>query len=327
MVTFTDARKKELFDEFEGRKIAVVGDLMLDRYFWGKVTRISPEAPVPVVDIDSEATHLGGAANVVNNLSSLGAIPVPFGVVGDDQAGHQLIHLFQNMNCPTDGIIVDPDRLTAVKTRIIAHNQHVVRADRETKSPITKDIRERLIAILTEGIDDFDAIIFQDYNKGLLIPESIHPIITLAHQHGKVVTVDPKFDNFFEYKGVTLFKPNRKETEQALGIRVSFDQDITEAIQLLKDRLTCENVLITLGSQGMCLLEAGGEITFESTKAQKVHDVSGAGDTVISTLTVALVAGATMKEATTLANYAAGVVVSEIGAVPIYINDLITAVK
>jgi len=327
MVSISESRRNRIFKDFKNKKIAVIGDLMLDRYLWGTVARISPEAPVPVVEIDSEATRLGGAANVVHNLSTLGAVAMPFGVVGDDSAGDELIELFKNMGFNTDGIIIDKSRATSVKTRIIAHNQHVVRADRESKGTISHDICSQLIKKISDFLSDLDAVIFQDYNKGLLTPETIKGIIQLVKPTHQVITVDPKFDNFFDYKGVTVFKPNRKETEQALGIRILNDDDLTKAIIHLKEKLLCENVLITLGAKGMCLLDANGEVSMIPTKAQQVHDVSGAGDTVISTLTLALIAGATMKEATTIANYAAGVVCSEVGVVPIYFEQLIEAMR
>jgi len=327
MITFSAERKHELFTNFRDKKILVLGDLMLDRYLWGTVARISPEAPVPVVEIDSEATRLGGAANVAHNLAALGGIAIPVGVVGDDANGDMLTGIFQRMNFNIAGIVKDPTRMTSVKTRIIAHNQHVVRTDRESKTPINRDIMERLIQKVQELIDECDAVIFQDYNKGLLIPELIARVIKTAREQKKIITVDPKFDNFFQYTQVTVFKPNKKETEEALGMRVFTESDLANAIRKLKERLTCTHILITLGEKGMCLLEESDELTIIPTKAQQVHDVSGAGDTVISTLTMALVAGASMKEATTLANYAAGVVCKEIGVVPIYLNQLMEAVQ
>ena len=327
MVSFSNSRKQQIFENFKHKKIAVIGDLMLDRYLWGKVSRISPEAPVPVVEIDSEATHLGGAANVVHNLYTLGAIPIPFGVIGDDNSGKLLKDLFKKKNFSTAGIIVDKKRKTSVKTRIIAHNQHVVRADYESKQPIPTNIFNKLMDKLRKIINDCDGVIFEDYNKGLLTSESITGIIDLLTSKSIKITVDPKFDNFFTYKNVTLFKPNLKETEEALGIKIETNTDLNQAAKLLKEKLTCAGILITLGEKGMCLLDSNNEISIIPTKASKVHDVSGAGDTVISTLTLALVAGANMKEATTIANYAAGVVCREVGAIPIQIDQLIKIMK
>ncbi len=322
MVLISRLRRKQLLDNFKDRKIIVVGDMMLDRYLWGSTSRISPEAPVPVVEIESEANRLGGAANVIHNLSTLGAIPIAVGVIGDDDAGEMLMHQLCQMHFMNDGIIRDPSRVTSVKTRIIAHNQHVVRADKESKERISDKIAKQLIAKIQEFISDCEAIIFEDYNKGLLTAEVIRHIIRLALKANVISTVDPKVENFFEYQHVTLFKPNRRETEIALGVKLLEEEDIRIAGTLLRDRLSCDSVLITLGEKGMCLMEKSGELTISPTKAQKVHDVSGAGDTVISTVTLALVAGATVKEATTLANYAAGVVCSEVGVVPIHLKRL-----
>lgn len=327
MISFSNTRKQELFANFKDKKILVLGDLMLDRYLWGTVVRISPEAPVPVVEVDEEAARLGGSANVVNNIHSLGAIAIPIGVVGDDESGKKLIQLFQEMNFNTSGIITDNSRLTTIKTRIIAHGQHVVRADQETKGPVHAQIIDKIISQVKRYIDDCDAIIFQDYNKGMLTKKLIHKVIQIANERQKVVTVDPKFDNFFEYKQVTVFKPNRKELQDALGARIVTDEHLREACYKLKQKLNCQNLLVTLGEKGMCLLDDQNDLSLIPTKAKKVHDVSGAGDTVISTLTVALVAGSNIKEATTLANYAAGIVCSEVGVVPIQIDQLIQIIE
>jgi len=317
MIKISNERLDWLFAEFPKKKIIVIGDLMLDRYVWGTVNRISPEAPVPVVEVTREFTRLGGAANVANNLYSLGATPFPIGIVGKDSEGDQLVDLMKKLDFPSDGIIVDRSRPTVAKTRIIADDQHVVRADRESCQPINSDIMKKVIAVVKTNIGYADAIIFEDYNKGLLSKELLHEVIVLAKDTKKIITVDPKLDNFFDYKSVTLFKPNRKETEAALGLKISSIEQQEEACQQIMDRLSCEAVLITLGDQGMCLLKSSGEFTRIPTKARKVHDVSGAGDTVISTLTLSLTAGADMNEAITLANYAAGAVCGEVGVVPI----------
>ncbi|MBD3290305.1 D-glycero-beta-D-manno-heptose-7-phosphate kinase [candidate division KSB1 bacterium] len=327
MISFSNSRKQELFANFKNKRILVLGDLMLDRYLWGTVVRISPEAPVPVVEVAEEAVRLGGSANVVNNIRSLGATAIPVGVVGNDEPGNKLIELFRNMNFDTTGIIIDQSRTTSVKTRIIAHGQHVVRADHESKERVKPGVINEILAMVERYIDNCDAIIFQDYNKGLLTKTLINKVIGIASQKQKVVTVDPKFDNFFEYKSVTVFKPNRKELQEALGIRIVSDENLAAACNRIKQKLECRNLLVTLGERGMCLLDSNDELSIIPTKAKKVHDVSGAGDTVISTLTVALVAGASIKEATTLANNAAGVVCSEVGVVPIQLEQLIETIE
>ena len=326
MVRITKERLIEIMRDFGGIRICVIGDLMLDRYLWGAAARISPEAPVPVVEIDSEATRLGGAANVVHNLYTLGAEAMPFGVIGNDFFGEMIVSHFRDLGFDVDGIIRDSSRTTALKTRIIAHSQHVVRADQETRTMIEKETADGIVAALRQHIGECDAVIFQDYNKGLLTPYLIGRCTKLANGNGVIVAVDPKFDHFFEYRDVTLFKPNRKETEGALGRSLRTEDDIANGAREIRERLSCDNVLVTLGEDGMCLLESSGECSIIPTKARKVHDVSGAGDTVISTLTLALAAGATMKEATMLANYAAGVVCGEVGVVPINKEKLLAVV-
>lgn len=326
MVGFTSDRIESLFKRFAGKRVAVIGDLMLDRYFWGSITRISPEAPVPVVEVASESTRLGGAANVANNIASLGGIPVMVGVIGQDNAGALLRNTIQEAGFPTDGLVTDSQRPTTIKTRVIAHHQHVVRIDQESKNDIDGNVRSQLVDIVSRSIKSLDAIVLEDYNKGVISRELIHEVISLARQNGTVVTVDPKFNNFFEYQNVTVFKPNRKESEEALGRRLTDVQEVEAAGRDILDRLKAENVLLTLGEQGMSLFEKSGAVTHVSTQAMHVSDVSGAGDTVISTLTMALVSGATIREASSLANYAGGVVCGEVGIVPIQKEALAHAV-
>ena len=326
MVGFTSDRIESLFKRFAGKRVAVIGDLMLDRYFWGSITRISPEAPVPVVEVASESTRLGGAANVANNIASLGGIPVMVGVIGQDNAGALLRNTIQEAGFPTDGLVTDSQRPTTIKTRVIAHHQHVVRIDQESKNDIDGNVRSQLVDIVSRSIKSLDAIVLEDYNKGVISRELIHEVISLARQNGTVVTVDPKFNNFFEYQNVTVFKPNRKESEEALGRRLTDVQEVEAAGRDILDRLKAENVLLTLGEQGMSLFEKSGAVTHVSTQAMHVSDVSGAGDTVIPTLTMALVSGATIREASSLANYAGGVVCGEVGIVPIQKEALAHAV-
>lgn len=309
----------------EGKRIAVVGDLMLDKYIWGSVKRISPEAPVPVVEVETEQTRLGGAANVAKNIQSLGGTPLLVGVIGNDAAGKHLLQIIHENNFPDEGIISDPSRLTTVKTRIIAHSQHVVRIDHESSVEIADTIQHDVLRVLHDNIATIDGIILEDYNKGVMTQHVIQEIITLANRHKKTITVDPKFNNFFEYKNVTIFKPNRHETEEVLGMRIKNDNDIITAGKELLRRLNAENILLTRGEQGMTLFERDGSISHVSTKARNVADVSGAGDTVIAAITLAMVGGATPKEAATLANLAGGVVVGYVGIVPINKEELWSA--
>jgi rfaE bifunctional protein kinase chain/domain len=311
---------------FRGKKVLVVGDLMLDRYLWGQVTRLSPEAPVPIVEIEDEYSRLGGAANVGNNLASLGAVPFLVGIVGADNSGRELLRLMKEQDLSTEGVLIDEGRPTTVKTRVIAHTQHVVRTDRESREPVSATMLQRLKDLLREMLPDMDAVILEDYNKGLLVPELIHFVIGEAKRQDKIVTVDPKFDNFFAYRQVTVFKPNRREVEGALGVRLQSRDDVTRAAEELFRRLECECLLITLGEDGMALFNSDRKARFIPTRARKVHDVSGAGDTVISTLTLALTAGASFDEAAALANYAAGIVCGEVGIVPITPESLLNGI-
>ncbi len=315
-------RLDSLITAFSGKRIAVIGDLMLDRYYWGKVARISPEAPVPVVEIESEATRLGGAANVAHNIASLGGSPLIFGIVGGDDAGGLLRSIVRESGYSEEGILEDSSRPTTCKTRVIAHHQHVVRIDQESKADVGDNIVQNIMVALERQIRSLDAIIIEDYNKGVVVSSLIRKAVELARQHDVMVAVDPKFNNFFEYEGVTVFKPNRKEAEEALGVRLNSPKSIEMIGQELLQRLKADNVLLTLGEEGMSLFRQSGELLKIPTKARRVADVSGAGDTVISTLTVALAGGATMREAAILANYAGGIVCGEIGIVPINLSAL-----
>ncbi|MEX2115830.1 MAG: D-glycero-beta-D-manno-heptose-7-phosphate kinase [Bacteroidota bacterium] len=326
MVEFSPTRLEQLFQGFSGKRIAVIGDLMVDRYFWGSVNRISPEAPVPIVDVKSQSTRLGGAANVANNVSSLGGIPIMIGVIGNDDGGHLLKKLIEESRFPTSGLVVEADRPTTIKTRVIAHHQHVVRIDHEVKDDISEAIQGQILKILRHELPKLDAIILEDYNKGVVVGGLIKEIVALARSKGIIVTVDPKFNNFFEYNHVTVFKPNRKESEEALGRKLNNRAAIEQAGQDILRRLDAENILLTLGEEGMSLFERSGTVTHVSTQAKKVADVSGAGDTVISTLTICLAAGAGIKEASSLANIAGGVVCGEVGIVPIEKQSLLNAI-
>ena len=317
MVDISNKRLGDLKKSFRGKRIAVVGDMMLDGYFWGDVKRISPEAPVPVLEVEDEFFRFGGAANVAYNILTLGGIPVPVGVIGKDTYGKIFTSLINEKNIEDKGIITDTERPTTTKTRVIANNQHVVRIDKESKAYINKKIELKILSYLESELSKIDGIILQDYNKGILTPSLIIKIISLANKKNILITVDPKFDNFFEYKNVTVFKPNRKETETVLGIRIKDDKDISSAGRNLLSKLNSKYVLLTLGEGGIAVFEKGDKEKRMPTKARKVADVSGAGDTVISTLTIGLAAGANIYEACFLANYAAGIVCGEVGIVPI----------
>lgn len=317
MIRFTERRLDELLEGFRRKTVAVVGDVMLDRYFWGSVNRISPEAPVPVVDVESESARFGGAANVANNIRSLGGKALLVGVIGNDSSGDLLTTMLREQGFTTDGIVRDNTRPTTVKTRIIAHHQHVVRIDRELRQDISPSVTKKILDFVTANIAHIDAIILEDYNKGVITTTLIHRLIALAQKHKKIITADPKFNNFFEYQNVTVFKPNKIEVEKALNRKLDTEEHVAAAGTELLQRLRAESVLITRGEKGMALFEHNGKQSHIPALARKVADVSGAGDTVISTLTIALAGGASKQEACTLANVAGGVVCGEVGVVTI----------
>jgi rfaE bifunctional protein kinase chain/domain len=322
----TQEQLTALLDSFKGRTIAILGDLMLDRYYWGTVRRISPEAPVPVVEVESEQTRFGGAANVANNIQALGGFPVLVGLIGDDHPGRVFMEMIREQNFDSGGMILDASRPTTMKTRIIAQGQHVVRIDNESKAECPDHLKHLLVDAIKYNIRRIDGIIIEDYNKGVLSKSVIEEVLAVAKKYGKIVTVDPKFDNFLEYRGVTVFKPNRREAEEILGRRLRTIEDVEVAGKYLRETLEADNVLLTRGEEGMSLFEADGNIAHIKTVAENVQDVSGAGDTVISTLTMALTSGAGIRDACTLANCAGGVVVGSVGIVPIRPDQLKDAV-
>jgi rfaE bifunctional protein kinase chain/domain len=305
--------------------VAVVGDVMLDRYFWGSVARVSPEAPVPVVDVDDESFHLGGAANVAANLQSLGATPLLCGVVGDDGMGRTLRHVATEQGLSDRGLVIDPSRPTTVKTRVIGNNQQIVRLDREQRSAITHGVADAILEAVSSA-EKLGAIVLEDYNKGVLTLDVIQRVLLFAREHNVPVFVDPKRENFFAYHGAFLIKPNRKEAEEAVGVPLRTRDDVQSAATALLERLSVQNVLITLGSEGMMLVESDGGTSVVPTVARRVADVSGAGDTVIATLAAMTASGATVREAATIANVAAGIVVAEPGIVTVTPHQLLEAV-
>ncbi len=326
MPSLTEKRLWELLGNFRGKRIAVVGDLMLDRYYWGSVHRVSPEAPVPVVEVDTESIRFGGAANVANNIQALGGKAFLVGLVGDDHPGETFKKMMTEQGLDTGGIVVDESRPTTIKTRVIAAGQHVVRIDNESKQDCAGFFRTKLLDAVRSNMSSLDGVIIEDYNKGVVSREVIHAVIAAAGEHGKPVTVDPKFNNFFEYKNVTVFKPNRREVEDAIGGKLKTIADVERAGKSLLASLNAKNVLLTRGEEGMSLFQSDGSVTHIPTTAEVVQDVSGAGDTVIATLTMTLVAGGDITEACILANCAGGVVVGAVGIVPVLPEQLREAV-
>jgi len=307
------ARLETIFDQMPGRTILVLGDLMLDRYIWGTVERISPEAPVPVLNVTREEAKLGGAGNVANNLQALKATVKMAGVIGHDRQGETVIELLESQGIPCDHIVAAEQRQTIVKTRVIAQHQQVVRIDREDKVALPEDLIDELIASVKAGIDVIDAIIVSDYDKGIVCERLMRELSELCAAHSKPLCVDTKDRNFPLYRNVTLITPNKRELAIGAGMKIENEADVIAAALKLKNELNCRYVLATRGEEGMSLFEQDA-ITHIPTAAKKVFDVTGAGDTVIAAFTLALTAGATPQEAAYISNAAAGLTVAEVGA-------------
>ena len=321
---------EKLFINAVDSKICIIGDVMLDRYMFGDVNRISPEAPVQVFDLRKVENKLGGSSNVCLNVKTLGANPYLIGVIGDDEMGDLLKSTLIEQGQKTDGLIVDSNRPTTCKTRVISDSHHLIRIDSESKEDIDKKTEARVIERMNAVIEDIDLIILQDYNKGVLTKPLIKKIIETANSKEKRVLVDPKFENFFEYKKSFVFKPNRKEIEDAFGRKSKSPEDLDDMVISLLDRLNCKNVVLTLGENGMRIYQKiKGKVTIDSikTRARKVADVSGAGDTVISTIAFCLAGGAEVHDAVYISNIAAGIVVEEVGIVPIHKENLFDQLK
>ena len=304
----------KIFESITSKKILVVGDLMLDHYIIGDVDRISPEAPVQVVKVDKEKFGPGGAANVAQNIKALGAEPIIIGTVGDDQSGNQLRQIFRDNHISDEGIFSSSLRPTTQKTRVIARNQQLVRIDFEKDDEIDGEVYHEIKKYAQKIVPMIDGIILQDYNKGLLTKELIYLFTSLAQTHNKFIGVDPKAKNFFEYKNITFFKPNKHEAEKNLQYEIKSDEDLKIVAQKLMNKLDCKYVVITLGSKGMFICDNQNNSWQIPTFSQEVYDVSGAGDTVISTLMLAITADCDIKTASIIANHAAGVVCGKVGA-------------
>lgn len=328
-MTGIDLDFKRLIKAVEGfaqARVLVLGDVMLDQFIWGSVRRISPEAPVPVVEVDSETYMLGGAANVLHNLIALGGNASISGLVGDDQAGRQVSELLDDLEVAGDGLLVCKDRPTTVKTRVVAHSQQVVRVDRESRRPVERKDMTRLTALLVRQIEQADAVIVSDYAKGVISARLLEPLMARARQGSLIVAVDPKVVNMRLYTGATVITPNHLEAAAAAQVAAEGPDYVQRAGRLLLKKLELRSVLVTQGERGMTLFSPEQE-THIPTMAKQVYDVTGAGDTVISTLTLGLVSGLSLVEAAVLANFAAGVVVGEVGTSAITAGRLIQAVE
>jgi D-glycero-beta-D-manno-heptose-7-phosphate kinase len=312
---------------FKGRRILVLGDLMLDRFIWGTVQRISPEAPVPVVEIRRETTCLGGAANVAANIRSLGGRPVPIGLVGKDREGEELQKEFKSLGAPLSGLIVDRARPTSVKTRIIAHHQQVCRADREDKSPLSSEIQDRVACHFLKSLPRVDSVVVSDYAKGLVSLPLLRTVLPAAARAGKVVCVDPKMQDLAAYRPATVITPNTQEAERAAGRPIGSTEEVVRAGRKILRETGIQHLLITRGEEGMALFEDHGRVTHIPTLAREVYDVTGAGDTVISTLALGLSVGLSILEAAVLSNIAAGIVVGKLGTASVSPDELISRIR
>ena len=306
------------------RKIVVLGDVMLDEFVWGAVTRISPEAPVPVVDVQRESVHLGGAANVLANVVALGAQACVVGVVGNDSAGERLrANLKKASPLQAENyLVVDQNRPSTTKTRIIAHSQLVVRADREQRNPVNGQTETRVLDSLRQAIQEADAFVVSDYDKGVVTPRILAEILQDAYDRMPVL-IDPKLRNFSSYRPASLITPNHHEALRMTNTEEDSDDGLHQAARIIREKLSCDAVLVTRGERGIMLLEGYNDPVFVETTAREVYDVTGAGDTVIATLAAALASGATMLEAANLANHAAGIVVGKVGTATASADELL----
>lgn len=321
---------KDLFDKFNGLRILVIGDVMLDAYVMGKVNRISPEAPVPIVSLENEDARIGGAGNVALNLLALGAKPIICGVIGEDTSGDKLLNLFEKNGILTDGLVKSMVRKTTVKTRVISNKQQLLRIDSESTFPLLESeeikLNNTIQNIINQGID---GIIFEDYNKGVLTDSVIQNTIKIAKEKDIPTAVDPKKENFLSYKGVSLFKPNLKELKEGLNLNFDFNsnKDLFEkGIEVLEEKLQNEISFVTLSENGV-FIKNQTEKYYVPAHMRSISDVSGAGDTVIAVATLCLISGASTKQIAEISNLAGGLVCEKSGVVSISKNDLLKEVS
>lgn len=313
---------EKYLQDIQGKKVLVVGDLMIDQYIWGDVSRMSPEAPVPVVGVNQETLRLGGAANVANNILSLGGGVEVCGLVGDDQMGRWLVQDLKKRGMGARGIILSQDRPTTVKTRVIAHSQQVVRVDREVTNLLSREEEKIISGSIQSFLRDCGAIVISDYAKGTITPTLIREIVNMADEAGLPIAVDPKVKHFATYRGVTVLTPNLLEAAAGSGIIIDSMEALLEAGRKIVRKLQCRYLIITRGDQGMTLFNGLDDWVHIPAVGREVYDVTGAGDTVVATLALGLASGLDMEDSAWLANIAAGVVVNEVGTVPITLTQM-----
>lgn len=313
---------EEILAQFPQRKILVLGDIMVDEYIWGVVSRISPEAPVPVVEVEDENIRLGGAANVVANIRALRGQADLVGVAGGDSMAERLLHEIEQIGVKLDGIVVDRSRKTTIKTRVVAGSQHVVRFDRESTEDLDDGLGGRIQELAQDRLDHVDALVISDYGKGVINARLLEVVVPLARARGVVTVVDPKINHFDLYRQVSVLTPNHREAMAAWGRPIRGEADVAAAGRHLIDRLKVQAVLVTRGERGMSLYEGNGRVSQIPAVAKEVFDVTGAGDTVVGSMALALASRATMVEAAQVANHAAGVVVGKRGTATVSLTEL-----
>jgi D-beta-D-heptose 7-phosphate kinase/D-beta-D-heptose 1-phosphate adenosyltransferase len=327
MVLLSPTRGGALLEAMRGRRVLVLGDVMLDEFIWGRVGRISPEAPVPVVEVTGQSDHLGGAGNVAANVRSLGGATALAGVIGRDDAGRRIEEALERTGIVSCLERSDAGRPTTVKTRVIAHSQQVVRTDREEKGDIAADAEGALVASVRRELPSAEALVISDYQKGAVTASLLRKVLPLARRQRMPVFVDPKQRHFRRYRGVTLVTPNQLEAEEATGLSLRDEGDLVAAGRRILSLLSCRAALVTRGEHGLSLFERGRKPVHVPAAAREVFDVTGAGDSVIATMALAVAAGATLPEAAVLANCAAGVVVGKVGTTPATPDEILAALR
>jgi rfaE bifunctional protein kinase chain/domain len=313
----------QIIEQWRGRRVLVVGDLMLDRYLHGQVHRISPEAPVPVVTVEEETLVPGGAANVACNIAALGGKPIVLGVIGDDAEGKSLRSLLEKRGVIVDQVILASDRPTTVKTRVVAAGQQIVRVDSERNGALPEDVAAGLRQTAGKLMDDVEAAVLSDYAKGVLEPGNIRAVLEAAAARGKPTVVDPKEAHFASYKGATVVTPNHHEAGAAVHRKIRDEESLAEVGRELLSMMGSHNLLITCGEKGMALFTEEGRVVRIPTVAREVFDVTGAGDTVVAALVLALAAGASLQDAAVVANLAAGIKVGKHGTATVTAEEIL----
>ena len=305
--------------------ILVIGDVMIDHYMKGKFERISPEAPVPIVDVISELTTPGGAGNVIENLISYGVTPSILSVVGSDASGEELISIFKKVGIPTDGIFMEDGRLTSRKSRVMVGSHQMIRIDKETKASISASSKQKIINYLESVISNIDILLISDYAKGVLTDDLLAEIFKIANKHKVMSIVDPKGNNYAKYKGASIVKPNKKEAIEASGITINSRADLERAATYLKELTQCNALVVTLSEEGLAIF--GDETIYLPTKATEVFDVTGAGDTVLATIGTGLASGLSLKDSCILANHAAAIVIAKVGSATAKMNEVLEHIQ